>query len=390
MNLVSLCSSPSVNQFSDSQNMNLAPEEIDHFDRLPDPIVLSIFNKLQDARSLCSSMAVCKRFNNIIPEIDTVSLTIPRLNQPKKSQQHKKSFKNSISRVLCKNPLRFLLQWLTKSNKSCSCDDDDQSDYYGYSYYLPHEVLKSFQDVKNIEIKLPKSSYDTNSNLLKWKAEFGSQIKSCVYLGAKSISRNQPSGKTQEEDEEKEEVGEDSISSTTIGDDELKVRIVWTISCLIAASARHFLIQKTLNDQEKLEKLRIVDESNQGTLSMNSEQIQEFRKSMNDEEMLLSSSSWWSDGRTKLPALRMKMWYAPELKLTESGSAVMKGATLVVIRPAFVDNDEGKNNRKKEEESQDWVAKAFDGDGEEGKLFVEAAKLLLKKKRTCTLEMNSF
>lgn len=165
--------------------------------------------------------------------------------------------------------------------------------------------------------------------------------------------------------------GEDSISSTTIGYDELKVRIVWTISCLIAASARHFLIQKTLNDQEKLEKLRIVDESNQGTLTMNSEHIQEFQKSMNDEEMLLSSSSWWSDGRTKLPALRMKMWYAPELKLTESSSAVMKGATLVVIRPAFVDNDEGKSNRKKEEESQDWLAKAFDGDREEGKHFVD-------------------
>lgn len=110
-------------------------------------------------------------------------------------------------RVLFKNPLRFLLQWLTKSNKSCSCDDDDQSDYYGYSYYLPHEVSKSFQDVKNIEIKLPKSSYDTNLNLLKWKEEFGSQILSCVYLGAKSISRNQPSEKTQEEEEEKEEVG---------------------------------------------------------------------------------------------------------------------------------------------------------------------------------------
>lgn len=371
--------------------MNPILEQIDHFDRLPDPIILSIFNKLHDARSLCSSMAVCKRFNNIIPEIDTISLTIPRLlNHPKTPQQKfKKSFKNSISRVLFKNPFRFLLQFLNKFNKSCSCDFGDDDD--NQSYYMPHEVLKSFKDVKNMEIKLPKSGYDLNSNFLKWKAEFGSQLQSCVYLAAKSVSRNQV---REDEDEEKEE----SITNTNIiGDEELKVRIVWTISCLIAASARHFLIQKTLNNQEKLVKLKIVDEIKQGILSMNREQIEELRKSMNDEEML-----WWSsEGRTKLPALRMKMWYAPELKvkLPESdSSAVMKGATLVVIRPVAVNNDDNddeskKKNWLKEEESQDSLAKVFDDSGngeEEGKLFVEAAKKLMKKKRTCTLEMNSF
>lgn len=369
--------------------MNPILEQIDHFDRLPDPILLSIFNKLHDARSLCSSMAVCKRFNNIIPEIDTISLTIPRLlNHHKTPEKLKKSFKNSIGRVIFKNPFRFLLQFLNKFNKSCSCgnDDDDQS------YYLPHEVLKSFKDVENMKIKLPKSGYDLNSNLLKWKAEFGSQLQSCVYLAAKSISRNQ-----KPEEEEKEESV--SSSGTNIGDEELKVRIVWTISCLIAASARHFLIQKTLNNQEKLVKLKIVDEINQGTLSMNREQIQELRKSMNDEETLSSSSAWWSEGRTKLPALRMKMWYAPEVKvkLPESDSAaVMKGATLVVIQPVAVTGDHDDDERKKknwwnEEESQDCLAKVFgDGEEDEEKLFVEAAKKLLMKKRTCTLEMNSF
>ncbi|KAI5668426.1 hypothetical protein M9H77_18279 [Catharanthus roseus] len=343
--------------------MSSVSEEIDYFDQLPDPILLSIFNKVKDAKSLCSSMAVCKRFNSIIPEIDNISLSIPprhkKINPTKKSLEQRNSFNRSFIRRVILKPLNFLLQLF--KYRSCSCDSEEG----GYSYYLPQEILNPFRDLKSMEIKLPKSKGELGSDLLKWKAEFGSQFQSCVLAGAKSISRNQS------------EIMENQ--DLRIGDAELKLRIVWTISCLIAASARHYLIQQTLKDRENLKNLTIGDESNQGTLSMNSEQIQDLRKSINsgmkNEEMLLD--------RTKVPALRMKMWYVPELKLPDSDS-VMKGATLVVIKPV----DEGK---KKAEESEDWVVKAIDGgEGEEGKTFVEAVKKLMKKKRSYTLEMNSF
>lgn len=342
----------------------------DFFDRLPDPIVHLIFNKVQDAKSLCLSMSVCKRFHSIIPEVDTVFLSMRKQNQQnpisKKSNELKKPFKNVVGRFFVK-PFKFLVQLLKSRSRYCDHDDED-------SYYLPHEVLKPFTDIRNLELVLPSSSGQISSNLLRWKAEFGSQLQSCLLLGATEISKI-------DESHEICSSHDDNVDSecarARIGDDELKLRILWTITCLIAASARHYLFQRTLIDHQTVNNLMIRDEGNQGTLSMNHQQIEEFKKSLDsgvvDKETLLD--------RTKLPALRMKMWYVPELKLPESG-CVMKGATMAVIKPA----EAGKDVEK----SQNWVVKAFEGEGEEEKMFGEAARLLLKKKRSYILEMNSF
>ncbi|KAL3529975.1 hypothetical protein ACH5RR_009297 [Cinchona calisaya] len=339
-------------------------EEEDYFDRLPDPIVLLIFNKVQDAKSLCLSMSVCKRFHSIIPEIDTVHLSICKQNQQnpisKKSNEPKKSFKNVVRRFLAK-PFKSLFQFL--KSRSGSCDHDDE-----YSCYIPHEVLKPFTDIRSLEIVVPKSGGDISSDLLRWKAEFGSQLQSCLFLGATEIS------KIDETDN-----SDSSNSSERIGDDELKLRIVWTITCLIAASTRHCLFQKTLMGHQTINNLMIRDESNQGTFSMNRKQIEEFKKSMMDSGVLDDNETLLE--RTKLPALKMKMWYVPELKLHES-RCVMKGATLAVMKSVEEGNEV--------EERRDWVAKAFDGEGEEEKVFGEAVRELLKKKRSYILEMNSF
>ncbi|CAA2986988.1 F-box At4g18380-like [Olea europaea subsp. europaea] len=47
-------------------------------------------------------------------------------------------------------------------------------------------------------------------------------------------------------------------------DHELKLRIRWTISRLMASSARHYLIQEIVKERDMIEKIEVTDESEQG------------------------------------------------------------------------------------------------------------------------------
>ena len=46
--------------------------EIDHFDRLPDSLLLLIFNKIGDVKALGRCCVVSQRFQSLVPQIDNV------------------------------------------------------------------------------------------------------------------------------------------------------------------------------------------------------------------------------------------------------------------------------------------------------------------------------
>ncbi|KAK6164083.1 hypothetical protein DH2020_000947 [Rehmannia glutinosa] len=295
----------------------------DLFDRLPDEVLLSIFEKLQDAKSPCLSMAVCKRFHSIAPQVVDIFLPVPlKKAAPVKEldqETHRSFLKHLVVKTLMK-PFHFISQMI----KSKSRNEENDLDFY--SYYVPKEILKSFEEIRGLHLRLPchgnsKTGKNTKNSttLLKWKAEFGRELNSCVILGAKSWTENK--------NLQKEENSTGSAQeSRFMADAELKLRIVWTISCLIAASARHYLVQETVKGLEKIETVEVSDESDQGRLCMNREQIEEIREIKGKGDEIL-------EYRSRVPALRMKMWYLERLELPGSGK-VMEGATLVVIRPA--------------------------------------------------------
>lgn len=146
----------------------------------------------------------------------------------------------------------------------------------------------------------------------------------------------------------------------------LKLRVVWTISSLIAASARHFLLKEIIHDHPTLQNLVLTDADGQGTLCMGREQLCEFR----DKPLAASPSS----NRTQVPALNMKLRYAPTLEL--SSGTVMQGATLVTIRPS-------DQTIAAKTESEGFIVGAFEGQ-------YRAAAKILSRRRTYLLEMNSF
>ncbi|KAF5764707.1 hypothetical protein HanRHA438_Chr15g0707651 [Helianthus annuus] len=146
----------------------------------------------------------------------------------------------------------------------------------------------------------------------------------------------------------------------------LKLRVVWTISSLIAASARHYLLQPIISEHKTLESLVLTDADGQGVLCMNREQLEELRV----KPLAASSAS----KRTMVPALNTRLWYAPCLELPDG--TVLKGATLVCTRPS-------DQSVQREVSDELWVSSAFE------EPFGTAAKMLVKRRTYC-LEMNSF
>lgn len=352
--------------------------EEDYFDRLPDALLLLIFNKLIDARSLLRCLAVNRRFASLIPHSDAVFLAIPRplLDHKGKSALRRHSPQSSLRYFFRKfvfTPIRFLRRAIARSSPPPSSG-------FGDWYHWPSAALREFGGIKFVHMELPCCGGEIGSDhggdpLLKWKAEFGTELKSCVVLGASSLRRRSIAPSNSDAKETGEE-RVDAESESDIGDEELKLRIVWTISALIAASMRHYFVKQMVSDFPMLQSVVITDSTKQGRLCMREKQLTELRESMKSSDSIQSRVE-----RTVIPDLNMKMWHVPVLDLPASGF-VMTAATLIVIRPTAAGTDL---------EGLDTMGDDFDAEEEE-KLgaYGEAVKKMMKLKRNYVLEVNSF
>lgn len=372
------------------------PEPIDHFDRLPDSLILLIFNKIGDVKALGRCCVVSRRFHSLVPQVDNVivrvdcvisdddaSATSSSATAAAASDKSRHPI-SSLFRLLFAGlfkPLQSLSQLFTPSPRLLPISPDDfagETEQNSVTHHSPTQVLKNFNEIKLLRIELPSGELGIDEGvLLKWKAEFGSTLDNCVILGASSVVQdmndNQELGTCNNTDDVNNnahnngvENDNGSIPESFYTNGGLKLRVVWTISSLIAASARHYLLQPIISEHKTLESLVLTDADGQGVLSMNREQLDELRVKP------LSASS--ASRRTLVPALNMRLWYAPHLELPNG--MVLKGATLVAIRPS--------EQQKKEVVSDcSWVASAFE------EPYGSAARMLVKRRTYC-LEMNSF
>ncbi|ONK67314.1 uncharacterized protein A4U43_C06F18860 [Asparagus officinalis] len=129
-----------------------------------------------------------------------------------------------------------------------------------------------------------------------------------------------------------------------------------------------------IKDHETLESLELSDADGQGVLMMGDSQLKQLRL-----QQPVSASG--SSQRTLVPALSMKLWYAPYLEIP--GGFVLKGATLVAIRPSEERSDENRSGGGGWSGGVCWVPEAFE------EPYRTAARMLVKR-RTYGLEMNSF
>lgn len=336
--------------------------EFDQFDCLPDSLVLLILNKLADVRSLGRCSAVSKRFNVLAPLVHDMCVKIDRvvnvdgddsMNLSSPKQQ------NTISHFL-----KLMLFTITKPFHDMRNPNGTRRPLFPQlAHHSPVQVLQNFSHVRNLRVELPRGDVAVEEGvLLKWHADYGSSLQNCVILGGTLVDRK-PVG--MEHELSSNDNGCMPESFYTNGG--LKLRVVWTISCLIAASTRHYLLRSIINDHPTLRSLVLADGDGQGTLCMGAEQLKELRENQ------LSASA--CSNRTQVPACNMKLKYAPYVELP--GGLALQGATLLVIKPA----DHDSSSSRKEAEA--FVSGAFDGP-------LRCAVKTLMKSRTYLLEMNSF
>ncbi|GER36755.1 F-box family protein [Striga asiatica] len=352
------------------------PEPIDHFDRLPDSIILLIFNQIGDVKALGRCCVVSRRFHDLVPEVDNVVVRVDCVisdDDPSATSSSAAASGgsdrsrhpiSSIFRVLFSGllkPLQSLSQLITPSSRRLTLPEDFDCDAEPSSvvtHHSPTQVLKNFNEIKLLRIELPSGELGIDDGvLLKWKANFGSTLDSCIILGASSVVQNMSTDfESMSNCNSNDCVNNNNNTNNGVEDDNgsipesfytnggLKLRVVWTISSLIAASARHYLLQPIIAEHKTLENLVLIDADGQGVLSMNKEQLEELRVKP------LSASS--ASKRTLVPALNMRLWYASHLELPNG--LVLKGATLVAIRPSEQPKKELVGSEG------DWVASVFE------------------------------
>ncbi|KAJ7549149.1 hypothetical protein O6H91_07G042400 [Diphasiastrum complanatum] len=349
----------------------------DYFDNLPDPVLLLILNRLADIKALGRCCAVSRRFRELVLQVDNAVVKVDCVISREESSKNLKGkglFRHLMRFVVGRivKPLQALHQFLGPK-KSIAAE---------VSHHSPCKVIKNFKELQRLRIELPGGELGMQGGgLLKWKAEFGSTLDSCVILAAASVLNDESKPyraerlqHTSEDCNVTDRLDEsealcsheesDSSAESFYTDGGLKLRVIWTISSLIAASARHHLLQQIISDHPTLESLILTDADGQGMLCMNKEQLHESR-----EKPLAASSS---ANRTEVPDVKMKLWYAPYLELP--GGIGLKGATLVAIK---------RSDHLPHKMSDEFVAAAFE------EPFKTAVSLLVRR-RTYLLEMNSF
>ncbi|WOK99501.1 hypothetical protein Cni_G08213 [Canna indica] len=378
---------------------------IDCFDRLPDVLLLEIFNRIGDVKALGRCCVVSRRFHALASLADDVVVRVDCVISDDASSpdsaaggggfDKSRGVLSSLARLVLgglAKPLQALGQILTPSpSSSCRCSDassvsaairksaSSSSSSSDVSHHSPTEVLKNFKEIRRLRIELPDGELGVDDGiLLKWRANFGSTLDSCVILGASSVvssssialdcSNSDPNPSCSSDD-----CGE--IPNSFYSDGSLKRRVVWTISSLIAASARHYLLHPIVAGHDTLESLDLTDADGQGVLSLDRRQLQELRA----KPVMASGSSQ----RTLLPALSMRLWYAHQLELP--GGMVLKGATLLAIRPSEERMKEAVSDFGGSNGLSDcfWVPDAFE------EPYRTATRMLMKRRTYC-LEMNSF
>ncbi|CAL9771891.1 unnamed protein product [Musa acuminata subsp. burmannicoides] len=383
-------------------------EEIDHFDRLPDSVLLLVFNRVGDVKDLGRCCIVCSRFHSLVRLVDSVLVRVDCVISDDPSPSPAGVAGGDSARGVFSHLARIVLGGIARpfqalghilapsagvasdrrsspSLLSSSSSSSSSSPLSELSHHSPAEVLKNFKEIHGLRIELPAGELGVDDGvLLKWKAEFGSTLDSCLILSASSVlssSSISPKSSSPNSNPSFQDAcgGDDggSIPESFYTNGNLKLRVFWTISSLIAASARHYLLHPIVADHETLESLELTDVDGQGVLTMDRRQLQEFR--------VKPVSASGSSQRTLVPALNMRLWYAPYLELP--GGAVLKGATMVAVRPSQERWREvassGEWGGSLGPSDRCWISGAFE------EPYRSAAGMLVKGRTYC-LEMNSF
>ncbi|XP_058199181.1 F-box protein AUF2-like [Rhododendron vialii] len=256
-------------------------EAENQFHRLPDDVLLNIFDKVSDFRGLCRCFLVSKRFASLVPRVQTLSVA------------------SDISPV------------------------QTASEQFSLRLHISGLVfLAKLTQIRALSIEIRSDFVDDNDSVFKWGANF-TQLDSVTVLYATSLSKMTGS-------EEEEADTENGITQ-----EEVHRRKVVAVECIKGAIMWVGTLGCVVLDYPMLQSVTICDSMSKGVkLCLGGEKLVEFRNAL-DLEWVSSlgerAESWTQEN--------MKVGYVPVLELPVSGY-VMKGVTVVNFRMFADDNSE--------------------------------------------------
>ncbi|KAF8049712.1 hypothetical protein N665_2140s0004 [Sinapis alba] len=146
----------------------------DHFDLLPDSLLLLIFDKVADVKDLGRCCLVSRRFHSLVPFVENVLVRVDcvisdddsnadddrrfSLNTASISDAAAGGSFSALFRLVFApifKPFQALGQFLGPKRSSSSLEDEiDQS---GVTHHSPTQVLKNFAEIRFLRIELPTS-----------------------------------------------------------------------------------------------------------------------------------------------------------------------------------------------------------------------------------------
>ncbi|PSR86792.1 F-box protein [Actinidia chinensis var. chinensis] len=334
------------------------PRTADQFDRLPEAIVLLIFEKIIDAKTLITCLCVSKRFSSFVPESKSVFLKIPQFkfntseNDEQKEDENQRESRRFLKYVVdtAIPKTEYFLRRLLHHPSPAERESFEIPDYAnvqedGTSYPSPRDFLKNFRELRFLEIELPCQAIELRSGiggepLVRWRANFSRSLVSFVILISEACSKMLAGNEKKEPDEK---------SECFFSFSQLMLETNLAMSCLFESYARHHLIKYVLLEKPMLCDIVVTDGYKRGKLCMSKENLDGLRslETVKDE-------NW-----------HVKAWHESLLELPLSGY-IMEGATLILmgaIEPGMAES---------------VVMGAFE---EEEKVVVEAARKLMKRER---------
>lgn len=239
--------------------IHVEPSPYNEFDRIPYSAVLIIFNKITDVQSLGRCAVESKHFNSLFPLAHDVFIKIDRVGSVKDDNDDNLDSAPQKPCSFFSHLLKLMLFTLKPFLQQRNSNNVNKPLLPQLLHHFAEHILKNFNHIHNLRIELPAGAVVAEDGvILKWKAEFGSTLQNCVILGGTQIDR-----KPLSDQEALKDNGSIPESFNTNGG--LKLRVLWTISCLIAASLRHYLLQPIIRDHPTLQSLVLTDADGQGT-----------------------------------------------------------------------------------------------------------------------------
>ncbi|XP_015966358.1 F-box protein AUF2-like [Arachis duranensis] len=314
------------------------------FELLPDDVILIIFNKVKDAKTLVRCFSVNKHLASLIPQTDVVSLSLiaPRSsnshsldrnhNNKGNFVKHVKSGVNYLATKLLQNCYVPTAAPTTSNKQEVPFSSDD----------TPCRRLRLFSHISYLRVEIHSDITDagitrSSDEIFKWKARFSGRLKSWTLLCCSKKLRYFVGG------------GDWCLKSGALT--QFKEREQRMNLSFRDAYARYRLAREMATQFATLKKVKVTDAKREGILSMTEDDIGDMRDSWREEE----------EGEEAVYLLQM--WYVPLLELPMA-KCMWKDAMFIVIRPMDI------NSR--------LVDFGFDSDTREQRMFTEGIREIMK------------